>query len=47
MVNIDVRVSPTDVMPLAPWTKMTMLVQSLVSLAILGLIVARTVNVLT
>lgn len=39
--------SPTDVMPLAPWTKMTMLVQSLVSLTILGLIVARAVNVLT
>ena len=39
--------SPTDAMPLAPWTKMTMLVQSLVSLTILGLIVARAVNVLT
>jgi uncharacterized membrane protein len=39
--------SPTDVMPLAPWTKMTMLVQSLVSLTILGLIIARAVNVLT
>jgi uncharacterized membrane protein len=39
--------SPTDVMPLAPWTKMTMLVQSIVSLTILGLIVARAVNVLT
>jgi len=38
--------SPTDVMPLAPWAKMAMAVQSLVSLAILGLVVARAVNVL-
>ncbi|MFE6103684.1 hypothetical protein ACFVQ4_27475 [Streptomyces laurentii] len=39
--------SPTDVMPLRPWAKMTMAVQSLVSLIILGLVVARAVNVLT
>lgn len=39
--------SPTDVMPLAPWAKITMAVQSLVSLLILGLVVARAVNVLT
>lgn len=39
--------SPTDVMPLAPWAKITMAVQSIVSLLILGLIVARAVNVLT
>ncbi|MFE5481589.1 hypothetical protein [Streptomyces sp. NPDC056527] len=39
--------SPTDVMPLAPWAKMAMAVQSLVSLLILGLVVARAVNVLT
>ncbi|WP_369141998.1 hypothetical protein [Streptomyces sp. R44] len=38
--------SPTDVMPLAPWTKITMGIQSLVSLLILGLVVARAVNVL-
>jgi uncharacterized membrane protein len=38
--------SPTDVMPLAPWAKITMGVQSLVSLLILGLVVARAVNVL-
>ena len=29
--------SPTDVMPLAPWAKVTMTVQSVVSLVILGL----------
>ena len=38
--------SPTDVMPLVPWAKLTMAVQSVVSLLILGLIVARAVNVL-
>jgi hypothetical protein len=39
--------SPTDVMPLVPWAKLTMLVQSLLSLAILSLVVARAVNVFT
>ncbi|MFG2332725.1 hypothetical protein ACGFMM_24265 [Streptomyces sp. NPDC048604] len=39
--------SPTDVMPLAPWAKIAMGIQSLVSLLILGLVVARAVNVLT
>ncbi|MER7733928.1 hypothetical protein ABTX80_23860 [Streptomyces erythrochromogenes] len=38
--------SPTDVMPLAPWAKCVMTLQSLVSLIILGLVVARAVNVL-
>jgi uncharacterized membrane protein len=37
--------SPTDVMPLVPWAKITMAVQSLVSLGILGLVIARAVNV--
>lgn len=39
--------SPTDVMPLAPWAKITMAVQSMISLAILGLVIARAVNVFT
>jgi uncharacterized membrane protein len=39
--------SPTDAMPLAPWAKIAMLVQSLISLALLGLVVARAVNVFT
>jgi hypothetical protein len=39
--------SPTDVMPLVPWAKVTMTVQSVISLAILGLVVARAVNVFT
>jgi hypothetical protein len=32
-------------MPLAPWAKIAMTVQSLVSLGILGLVIARAVNV--
>ena len=38
--------SPTDAMPIARWAKLAMLVQSLISLAILGLVIARAVNVL-
>ncbi|MFF9012462.1 hypothetical protein ACF09C_05750 [Streptomyces sp. NPDC014870] len=38
--------SPTDVMPLAHWAKIAMAIQSLVSLLILGLVIARAVNVL-
>jgi uncharacterized membrane protein len=37
--------SPTDVMPLAPWAKIAMAVQAVVSLGILGLVIARAVNV--
>jgi hypothetical protein len=39
--------SPTDAMPLAPWAKIAMTVQAAISLAVLGLVVARAVNVLT
>jgi len=39
--------SPTDVMPLTPWAKVAMGGQSLVSLVVVGLVVARAVNVLT
>ncbi|HEY4008480.1 MAG TPA: hypothetical protein VGM60_25295 [Pseudonocardia sp.] len=38
--------SPTDVMPLSRWAKLTMLAQSLVSLATLALVIARAVNIL-
>ena len=37
--------SPTDAMPLAPWAKIAMAVQAFVSLGILGLVIARAVNV--
>jgi hypothetical protein len=32
-------------MPLGPWAKITMAVQALISLVILGLVIARAVNV--
>jgi hypothetical protein len=38
--------SPTDVVPLRPWAKVAMMVQSSISLVLLGLVVARAVNVL-
>jgi hypothetical protein len=37
--------SPTDVMPLVPWAKITMAVQAVVSIGILGLVIARAVNI--
>jgi hypothetical protein len=46
-VSTSTAFSPTDVMPLAAWAKMSMGVQSLISLTVLGLVVARAVNVLT
>jgi hypothetical protein len=39
--------SPTDVMPLRHWAKLTMSTQALISLIILGLVIARAVNILT
>lgn len=38
--------SPTDVMPLAHWAKLTMALQSLLSVAILSLVIANAVNAL-
>ncbi len=38
--------SPTDVLPLARWAKMTMMVQSMVSLSTVVLVIARAVNIL-
>ena len=37
--------SPTDVLPLAHWAKLAMAVQSAASLAVIGLVIARAVNV--
>lgn len=37
--------SPTDVMPLARWAKLAMTLQATGSLAVLGLVVARAVNI--
>ena len=38
--------SPTDIMPLRAWNKLAMMAQSTISLALLGLVIARAVNVL-
>ncbi|NMH99321.1 DUF1345 domain-containing protein [Pseudonocardia sp. K10HN5] len=38
--------SPTDVMPLSRWAKLTMLIQSMISLVTVALVIARAVNVL-
>jgi hypothetical protein len=37
--------SPTDVMPMASWAKLLMALQSLISLVVVGLVIARAVNV--
>ncbi len=38
--------SPTDTLPLTRWTKVTMLVQSAISLITVALVIARAVNIL-
>jgi hypothetical protein len=38
--------SPTDVMPLRHWAKLAMSIQAATSLAVLGLVIARAVNIL-
>ena len=38
--------SPTDVMPLTRWTKLTMLTQSAISVMTVALVIARAVNIL-
>jgi hypothetical protein len=37
--------SPTDIMPMARWAKLMMAAQSLISLTVVGLVIARAVNV--
>jgi hypothetical protein len=37
--------SPTDVMPMVAWAKLTMALQSIISLSVIGLVIARAVNV--
>jgi len=37
--------SPTDVMPMSAWAKLTMALQSVISLVVVGLVIARAVNV--
>jgi hypothetical protein len=44
-VTTSTAFSPTDVMPIATWAKLTMALQSLISLTVVGLVIARAVNV--
>lgn len=45
-VTTSTAFSPTDVLPMSAWAKLTMALQSLVSLTVVGLVIARAVNVL-
>lgn len=44
-ITNSIAFSPTDTMPLAPWSKLAMSFQSMISFAIVGLVIARAVNV--
>jgi hypothetical protein len=46
-LSTNTAFSPTDVMPMARWAKLTMGLQSLISLMVVGLVIARAVNVLS
>jgi hypothetical protein len=46
-ITTSTAFSPTDVMPMIPWAKLTMAVQSLISLTVIGLVIARAVNAFT
>ncbi|HEY9337804.1 MAG TPA: hypothetical protein VIQ79_25405 [Kribbella sp.] len=46
-LTTSIAFSPTDVMPLALWAKLAMGLQSMIALAVVGLVVARAVNVFT
>ena len=45
-VTTSTAFSPTDVMPMRAWAKLMMAAQSLISLIVVGLVIARAVNVL-
>jgi hypothetical protein len=46
-VTTSTAFSPTDVMPMTAWAKLTMALQSLISLTVIGLVIARSVNAFT
>lgn len=46
-ITTSTAFSPTDVMPMSPWAKLMMAVQSLMSLTVIGLVIARAVNAFT
>jgi hypothetical protein len=43
-ITTSTAFSPTDVMPMSTWAKLLMSLQSLVSLTVIGLVIARAVN---
>jgi hypothetical protein len=43
-LTTSTALSPTDVMPMARWAKLAMGLQSLISLTVIALVVARAVN---
>jgi hypothetical protein len=43
-LSTSMAFSPTDVMPMVPWAKLTMTLQSLISLTVIALVIARAVN---
>jgi hypothetical protein len=46
-VTTSTAFSPTDVMPMTAWAKLMMAVQPLISLTVIGLVIARAVNAFT
>ncbi len=46
-ITTSMAFSPTDVMPMTAWAKLTMTLQSLISLTVVGLAIARAVNAFT
>ena len=46
-ITTSTAFSPTDVMPMTAWAKLAMAWQSLISLTVIGLVIARAVNVFT
>jgi hypothetical protein len=46
-LSTSMAFSPTDVMPMVPWAKLTMTLQSLISLTVIALVIARAVNAFT
>ena len=46
-LTTNMAFSPTDVMPMVAWAKLAMALQSLIALMVVGLVIARAVNVFT
>jgi hypothetical protein len=46
-ITTSTAFSPTDVMPMKAWAKLAMAAQSLISLTVIGLVIARAVNAFT